>query len=125
MQGYQVGLHFPLLFFGNTSRIKASNLARKAATAETEDYKLHLNAKFRELMEQKEKHSQSLSYYENEGKGLSEEIIKMATLSYKNGEIDFFEYIQSLENSYDIILSYYENLNAYNQTVIRINYLTL
>ncbi len=122
--GYQVGVHIPLLFFGNTSKIKAANLGKKAAIAEAEDYKLHLNAEYRQFMQQLKKHQKALSYYENEGKSLSEEIIKMATLSYKNGEIDFFEYIQSLENSYDIILSYYENLNAYNQTVIRINYLT-
>ena len=125
LQGYQVGVHIPLLFFGNASKIKAADLGKKAAMAEAEDFKLRLNAEYRQLVEQLKKHREALSYYENEGKSLSEEIIKMATLSYKNGEIDFFEYIQSLENSYDIILSYYENLNAYNQTVIRINYLTL
>jgi hypothetical protein len=43
----------------------------------------------------------------------------------KNGEIDFFQYIQSLENAYEIKLSYLDNLNLYNQTVININYLTL
>ncbi len=125
LQGYQIGVHIPLLFFGNASKIKAADLGKKAAMAEAEDFKLRLNAEYRQWMEQLKKHREALSYYENEGKSLSEEIIKMATLSYKSGEIDFFEYIQSLENSYGIILSYYENLNAYNQTVIRINYITL
>ena len=92
---------------------------------ETEDYKVRLNSEYNQLIQQMNKHQEALSYYENEGKDLAEEIIKTANLSYTNGEIDFFEYIQSLENSYNIILSYYENLNAYNQTVLQINYLTL
>ncbi|MDX1428294.1 MAG: TolC family protein, partial [Salegentibacter mishustinae] len=125
LKGYQVGVHIPLLFFGNSSKIKAANIARKAAEQETADYEIRLNSEYKQLLQQLNKHQQALSYYENEGKELSEEIIKTANLSYKNGEIDFFEYIQSLENSYNIILSYYENLNAYNQTVLQINHLTL
>ncbi|WP_282018246.1 CusA/CzcA family heavy metal efflux RND transporter [Salegentibacter mishustinae] len=125
LKGYQVGVHIPLLFFGNSSKIKAANIARQAAEQETADYEIRLNSEYKQLLQQLNKHQQALSYYENEGKELSEEIIKTANLSYKNGEIDFFEYIQSLENSYNIILSYYENLNAYNQTVLQINYLTL
>ncbi|MGB8704976.1 MAG: CusA/CzcA family heavy metal efflux RND transporter, partial [Gillisia sp.] len=125
LQGYQIGIHIPLLFFGNSSKIKASNIAQQAAEQERADYEIRLTSEYRQLIQQLSKYQEALSYYENEGKNLSEEIIKTATLSYKNGEIDFFEYIQSLENSYTIILSYYDNLNAYNQTVIRINYLTL
>ena len=125
LPGYQVGVHVPLLFFGSASNARAAHRASQAAGAEAADYRLRLASEYRQLTQQLEKHREALAYYENEGKGLSEEIIKTATGSYKNGEIDFFEYIQSLENSYTIILSYYENLNAYNQTVIRINYLTL
>ena len=125
LQGYQVGIHIPILFFGNSSKIKAANLAQQAAEQESSDYKNRLQSEYNQLIQQLGKYRKALSYYENEGKDLSEEIIKTATLSYKNGEIDFFEYIQSLENSYKIILTYYENLNEYDQTVLRINYLTL
>ena len=125
LKGYQVGIHIPLLFFGNSSKIKAANIARQAAEQESEDYKIRLTSEYNQLLQLMNKYEEALAYYENEGKGLSEEIIKTANLSYKNGEIDFFEYIQSLENSYQIILSYYESLNAYNQTVLKLNYLTL
>ncbi len=125
LRGYQVGLHIPILFFGNSSKIKAANISKQAAQQEAADYKIRLNSEYNQLIQQMKKHEEALSYYENEGKNLSEEIIKTASMSYKNGEIDFFEYIQSLENSYNIILTYYENLNAYNQTVLQINYLNL
>ena len=56
---------------------------------------------------------------------LSTEILKTANGSFKNGEIDFYQYILSLENAYQVQLDYLENLNRYNQAVIKINYITL
>ena len=70
-------------------------------------------------------YEKELAYYENEGSELSKEIIKTANSSFKNGEIDFYQYILSLENAYEIQLNYLENLNNYNQTVIELNYLSL
>ena len=105
--------------------IKAANIAREAAEEETADYRNRLNSEYKQLIQLLQKHESALAYYENEGKELSEEILKTATKSYQSGEIDFFEYILSLENSYNIILRYYESLNQYNQTIIQINYLTL
>ena len=66
-----------------------------------------------------------MGYYENEGNNLAKEILKTANVGFKNGEIDFYQYIISVENAYDIQLMHLEHLNNYNQTVIKLNYLTL
>jgi len=66
-----------------------------------------------------------LSYYEEEGAALSDEILKMANGSFKNGAIDFYQYIQSIESAYEVKLDYLDKLNEYNTIVININYLTL
>ena len=68
---------------------------------------------------------EAINYYESEGKKLKGEIIKTANRNFTEGEIDFFQYIQSLETAKDIELSYLDNLNGYNQTVISINHLIL
>lgn len=125
LYGYHFGLKIPLLFSGNASKIKAAKIAKEMAIEETKDYKSRLGAKRQQLISGLKKYQEALSYYEGEGQNLSDEILKTATLSYQSGEIDFFQYIQSLENAYGITLAYLENLNAYNQTVIAINYLTL
>ena len=55
-------------------------------------------------------------------------LLKAIAGSYETeteGEIDFFQYIQSVETATNIELTYLENLNAYNQTIIKINYLIL
>ncbi len=125
LYGYQVGLKIPLLFSGNASRIKAAKIAKDVAVEESLDYKNRLQLKYEQLLGQLRKYEEALKYYENSGQKLSDEILKTASLSFQNGEIDFFQYIQSLENAYSITLSYLENLNKYNQTVIALNHLTL
>jgi cobalt-zinc-cadmium resistance protein CzcA len=123
--GYQFGLKIPLLFSGNVSRIKASKIAEEIIDNEAEDYGIRLKTKQSELYSQLRKYEEALVYYKDEGKHLSEEIFKTAALSFENGELDFFQYILSIENAFDILLDYLHNLNAYNQTVIQLNYLTL
>jgi len=68
---------------------------------------------------------EALMYYETQGRHLSEEIIETAEQSFKHGEIDFFQFLQSIENAKEIEISYLETLNQYNQTVIDINHLIL
>lgn len=122
---YQVGLKIPLFFGGNASKIKASKIAVEISERQAEDFTLHINSQKAQLMGELSKFEEALQYYQEEGKILSEEILKTATGSFRNGEIDFFQYIQSLENVYEIELQYLDNLNQYNQTVIALNYLTL
>jgi cobalt-zinc-cadmium resistance protein CzcA len=123
LYGYQVGLKIPILFTGKAARIKAAGFAEERALKEAEDAKVFLESKYLTLSADLRKYRQALSYYENEGNELSEEILKTANLSYQNGEIDFLQYIQSLESANEILLSYLKNLNSFNQTVIAINYL--
>lgn len=125
LYGYQVGLKIPILFGGQASKIKASKIAIDRAEQETRNNRLKLQTKLKQLQSEITKYQEALSYYESEGKELSSEILKTANGSYENGEIDFFQYIQSLENAYEIRLSYLENLNAYNQAIISFNYLNL
>ncbi|WP_439128318.1 efflux RND transporter permease subunit, partial [Polaribacter sp.] len=123
--GYQVGLKIPLFFSGNASKIKSSKIAKDIVTAQQKDYKVKLEAEYQSLLATLQQYTEAINYYDSQGKNLKNEIIKTANRTFKEGEIDFFQYIQSLETAKDIELSYLENLNAYNQTVITINHLIL
>jgi cobalt-zinc-cadmium resistance protein CzcA len=123
--GYQVGLKIPLLFNAQSSRIKAARIAEDIAEEQSIDFEMMFETKYQELLSQLIQHEKALEYFELEGAALAKEILKTANSSFKNGEIDFYQYILSLENAYDIQVSHLENLNNYNQTVIKINYLTL
>ncbi len=125
LYGYQIGLKIPLLFGGNSAKIKAAKISEDIAVANASEYEVQLNAKLNALKISLAQLQEALDYYENEGKLLSQEILKTADGSFRNGEIDFYQYIQSLESVYDIKLGYLEKLQEYNKTSIAINYLTL
>jgi len=125
IDGYQFGIKIPLLFSGNASKIKASKIAQQIVSQQQIDYKINLDAEYNTLLAELNQYNEAIDYYNTQAKHLSKEIIKTAESSFKNGEIDFFQYIQSIENAKDIELTYLENLNKYNQTIIAINFLIL
>lgn len=125
LHGYQLGLKIPLIFGGKASRIKSAKIAQESAEAAYTEYEIQLQTKLTTLKKQLQVLSKSLEYYENEGSLLSNEILKMANSSFQNGEIDFYQYIQSLESAYDVKLEYLNKLKEYNATVVAINYITL
>ncbi len=122
---FQIGLKVPLFFGAQKKKVTASKINQEIVEQENIQLISTLTAKYKKLHVQLKKESESLLYYESEGKILSQEIIKTSNLSFEHGEIDFFQYIMSIENGYQIMLSYLNNLNEYNQTVIQINNLTL
>ena len=125
IRGYQLGVKIPLFFSGNASKINASKIAQDIVEEEQQDYEVKLNAEYKSLLGTLQQYNEAILYYESQGKRLSEEIIKTAERTLKEGEIDFFQYIQSIETAKDIELTYLNNLNLYNQTIIAINYLIL
>ena len=125
LNGYLIGLKIPILFTGHAAKIKASKIEEDIIVNQEADYRIRLKSMEKELFTSLKKHDEALRYYEEEGKHLSEEIFKTARISYDSGEINFFQYVQSIENALDILLDYLNNLNEYNQVVLQINYLTL
>ncbi|MFT5570875.1 MAG: cobalt-zinc-cadmium resistance protein CzcA [Cyclobacteriaceae bacterium] len=121
--GFQVGLGIPLLYGAQKSRVRASQLNLKQTALQREDYRLQLLARYRQLSLEVEKHQQVLENYKETGKPLSESLIRTANRSFESGEIDFFQYIQTLDRAVQIQIDYLANLNFYNKTALSLNYL--
>ena len=124
-RGYQIGIGLPLLFGAQKARIQASAIERDIVAREAQNFNLQLKGRYAQLMAELNKYQQAINYYNDTGNQLSREIVNTAQKSYRNGEIDYFQYIQSLENARELELNYLVNLYQYNQTVLEINYLTL
>jgi len=122
--GYQFGLKVPLFFSGQASKIKASALAKAASENRYTAYEIALGNKRNALLTKLRELQNAMDYYESEGTQLTDEILKTAQLSFRNGEIDFYQYIQSLESAFTVNLQYLEKLKEFNTTVVSLNYLT-
>ena len=125
LYGYKLGLKIPILFGGQASKVKAGRINRDVYAARKGAYMISYNQKKYELETLLETYEKNLSYYEEEGQAIALELIRTANISYTNGEINFFQYILSLENAYTILLERLDHLQLYNQTLIELQHLTL
>ncbi len=121
--GYQFGLKIPLLFSGQSSQIKAANISRDIIETEAQQFEIELKSKQEKLLSQLRQHHKALVYYEDTGLSLAKEIAIAAKKSYQAGEINFFRYLESEEEAMKIELNYLTEMHAYNQTVVKLNYL--
>ncbi|MGB6036194.1 MAG: efflux RND transporter permease subunit, partial [Cryomorphaceae bacterium] len=121
--GFQVGVAIPLWFGVQKSKIAAAKTGESILEAESDNYKLQLIARYEALLSELRQYEQGLTYYESTGKKLSQETLFHANRAYQNGEIDFLQYAQLLENAKTIESNYLQSLFQYNMTVLEVNYL--
>lgn len=123
LYGIQVGVAIPLFFNGNVTKQKVARLEMESweqqKESETEKINRYIEQKQSELL----KYQEAIDYYNETGKHLASEIIKVADMSYKHGEIDFFQYIQSLDNATQIEIEFLNNVLLYNNAKIDLQYL--
>ena len=122
--GAQIGISVPLWFTPNAAKIKAARLKEKVMQVNAENYSKSLSGNYNSLLGEYAKYNNSLNYYEKQAVPEADLIISQATKSYKAGEIDYLDYIQSLGRALSIKQNYLDALNNYNQTIINIEFIT-
>jgi cobalt-zinc-cadmium resistance protein CzcA len=125
LYGFQVGLSVPILFNGNVAKSKVAKLESQAWEQQKEHELIKIDAHINQKNSELEQYNQAIEYYNQYGKKVSKEIIKVANMSYKHGEIDFFQFILSLENATTIQVDYLDAVNQYNKTQLDLQYINL
>ena len=123
LYGFQVGLAVPILFSGTISKTKVAQLELQSWEQQKQNEEQKIERYIGQKKNEIAKHQEAITYYNQYGKKLSDEIIKVANSSYKNGEIDFFQYIQSLENATTIQVDYLDTILQFNSTQLDLQYL--
>ena len=121
--GFQAGVSIPLWFGANKAKINAAKTETMIIADESENYRLQLSSKYQALLSDLKKFQKGVEYFETTGGKLAIELTSSASKSFQNGEIDFLQYVQLLENAKNIQITYLQNLNEYNTTVLELNYL--
>ncbi|HUH27909.1 TolC family protein, partial [Gelidibacter sp.] len=121
--GFQAGVSIPLWFGANKAKINAAKTETMIMADESENYKMQLESRYQGLLSDLNKFQEGVDYYETTGGKLAKELTTSASKSFQNGEIDFLQYVQLLESAKNIQITYLQNLNAYNATVLELNYL--
>lgn len=120
--GFQIGIAIPLFFSGNISKRKTAKLEQQSWEAMRSNREIRMESFYMQKQAELNQHREMIKYYTQNGQMLSKEIIKTADMSYKNGEIDFFQYIQSMENAISIESDYLDNVLSYNKSYLELHY---
>lgn len=121
--GFQLGVALPLWFGSQRSKINAAKTGSNILQLESNNYKSQLTSKYATLASDLRKFEEGLHYYDSSGKKLAEETLFHAFKAFENGEIDFLQYTQLLDNAKSIESNYLTTLFQYNMTVLEANYL--
>jgi cobalt-zinc-cadmium resistance protein CzcA len=121
--GFQVGLSAPLWFGSQKSKISAAKIGVDILELENENYKMQLISKYEALQSDLRQLQEGINYYTKTGKKLASETLFHAIKAYQNGEINFLQYTQLLDNAKGIESNYLTTLFQYNMTVLDANYL--
>ncbi len=119
----QGGIGIPLFFGSQNARIRASKIGEEIAQKNYQLNTIQVESELKRLTEEWLKYQNTLVYYQTSGIPQADLIIDFATKSYKLGEIGYFDYIQYLSQALQYKISYLENFNLYNQTIIQLEYL--
>jgi len=121
--GFQAGVAIPLWRKAHQARIDAATTEITIQQLETDNYQRQLYSKYQTLRSDLQQHAEGINYYRTTGQALAEETRFHAGKAFQNGEIDFLQYVQLLDNAQSIDIHYLTSLFQYNHTVLEVNYL--
>lgn len=117
-QGMQAGVSIPVFQKAQRARIETARLEGQRAAATLTLNKRTLQGELAMAAQEIQKTQSSLSYYEQTGLPVAQQLAEGARKAFRTGEIGYVEYSQALTRSYQTQLNYLNTLNGYNQAVI-------
>ncbi len=122
--GFQAGISIPLIFNSQKANVQALKIERMRQEELLKNKKLTITKRLATVTANYSQWLQQVTYYEETGLPMSEELFKGASLSFRVGGIDYIEYIQSLSEATTIKTNWFDALLNYNLWVVELEYLT-
>lgn len=120
--GFQIGIAIPLVFNKNIAKNKSLKLQQQSWESARVNRELQMESGYSMKRSELRQYQKTINYYKENGKVLAFEIEKTAQKSFQCGEIDFFQYIQSMENAASIEMDYLDSLLKYNISYLELHY---
>lgn len=121
--GIHGGITVPLFFGAQRSQVRASEFQRGMMELEALSYENKLNSRYNQTQFKLDQNLEVIRYYQGEGEELASQLMEQAQRSFQEGEIDFLQYVQLMENSMNITLQYLQSRYNYQINILEINYL--
>lgn len=116
--GFEVGVGLPLFFGATKAKVRAARKERDIAQLEMQRDAIARQGEYATALAKFAAANQRLSYYNGQGIESATEITRLGALEYENGEIDYVEYVNVLQESIDTQMKRAAAINDYNQAVV-------
>lgn len=123
-QGVAAGISIPIFYKPYSSRIKAAKVDRQIAETQYQLFSINLQGQYQQAFQEYLKNTKNIQYYERSALANGNLILRQAQIAFNNGEIGYVEFLQALRTYRDIRSEYLNAINAFNQSIIRIQYLS-
>lgn len=123
-QGIQVGLTVPLWFFSGKAQNKASEFQKILVEHQYEKSKSEYEGNFKQAIQAYLKEKQNVNYYTTSGLPSAEILLKQASSSWLNGDINYLEYLVAIQQALDIRKGYLQALLNINTSALYLDYLS-
>jgi cobalt-zinc-cadmium resistance protein CzcA len=123
--GFTIGIDIPLFWSEQKANTNVAKISYQINQNQFEDNLFMLNSKQKQLLIELENYKELIRKYEESGSNLSDQIILSAQKSFEAGEIDYFKFVNSMDNALNSLLYHYENIAKHNKTIIELKFLTI
>lgn len=122
--GFEVGVGVPLFFGATKAKVKAARKEVEIARLEMQQEQQVLQQEYLARLSRCNAAFSRLSYYQGEGRRSAQELERLSSMEYENGEITYIEYATALQESLDARMKMISAINDFNQSVIALEKIT-
>lgn len=124
LQGAAFEVAIPLWAPHRRANVQRSKIGELQAEERLALAKIELARARQNAVSDVRKYQRILDYYRSEGLEQAAGIRRTATIQMEAGEIDFFQYLQSMQRYTQMRLRYFSTIREYNRSVIRLEFLS-
>ncbi len=121
---FEVGLKIPIDFWGEHAKNRSARIDAEIAGEQHRIIQKTLETEFQNLWNKVNNYHQQLKFFRENRLQEASLISKNATLQYREGNIDYLQYVQYFDQATTIRLDYLSLVKSYNEAVIELQYLT-
>ncbi|TAF66241.1 MAG: CusA/CzcA family heavy metal efflux RND transporter [Cytophagales bacterium] len=122
LHAVQAGVSIPIWAKANKTQIQSQKIGLQWAEQQIAYNQQYIETEIQILQQEQQRLQQSLNYFEQEALPQARLLAQKAEKSYRAGETDYFIFAQNQLLVFQIEQNYLQDLWAYNQTLIQLEY---
>ncbi len=123
-QSFQAGLGIPLFFGAQRSRISAMKIDQQISENNKQAGEMMFQTKYRKAVQEYNANLKMVEYYKITANKNADETFAAANLQYKNGNINYLEWVMLTNQVIATKAEYLNALRKLNNSIVEINYIT-